>query len=54
MIHTPSALLRLCRVRLRLLGMAEPKTALELGESVVEDARANLQRGMETVGGRLS
>ena len=33
--------------------MAEPKTALEPGESMLKEGRANLQRGVETVGGRL-
>jgi hypothetical protein len=33
--------------------MAEPKTTLESGESVLKEGRANLQRGAETAGGRL-
>ena len=33
--------------------MAEPKTTLDPGESALKEGRANLQRGAETVGGRL-
>ena len=33
--------------------MGEPSAALDPGESLVKDSRANLQRGLETVGGRL-
>jgi GRAM domain len=33
--------------------MEEPKTPLEPGESALKEGRANLQRGAETVGGRL-
>jgi hypothetical protein len=33
--------------------MVEPKTTLEPGESPLKEGRANLQRGAETVGGRL-
>ena len=33
--------------------MTEPKTTLESEESVLKAGRANLQRGDETVGGRL-
>ena len=33
--------------------MVEPKTTLEPGESPIKQGRANLQRGAETVGGRL-
>jgi hypothetical protein len=33
--------------------VAEPKTELEPDESVLKEGRANLQRGAETVGGRL-
>jgi hypothetical protein len=33
--------------------LAEPKSELESGESVVKEGRANLRRGGETVGGRL-
>jgi hypothetical protein len=33
--------------------VAEPKTELAPGESVLKSGRANLRRGAETVGGRL-
>jgi hypothetical protein len=33
--------------------VGEPKTELEAGESVVKEARANMRRGAEHVGGRL-
>ena len=33
--------------------MAEPKSELEPGESVLKQGRANLQHGAETAGGRL-
>ncbi|CAN5588822.1 hypothetical protein BH20ACT18_BH20ACT18_12170 [soil metagenome] len=33
--------------------MVGPTTALDFGESLVKESRANLQRGVETVGGRL-
>jgi hypothetical protein len=33
--------------------MPEPKTTLEPGECPLKEGRANLQRGAETVGGRL-
>ena len=34
--------------------MAELKTPLEAGETVVKEGRANLQRGAESVGGHLT
>jgi hypothetical protein len=33
--------------------MTSPKTALLPGETLIKDGAANLQRGLETVGGRL-